>query len=161
MQFVTSSEVSSSERVVSFPVLVNHSRPARQLPGPQNGFCLCPTQTPRFLAVRLQSNVSMTRATPRAEKLPHASMCSPWSLSSVRDSLELGTTWSALGGCKGGTDVTWPIVERAGCSERWNMAWRRSRPWRPIGLWDVEVPTLSRQLAHRWPDGHRLAQDVS
>jgi hypothetical protein len=27
----------------------------------------------------------------------------------------------------------------------------RSRtPWRPIGLWDVEDPTLSRQLAHRW-----------
>jgi hypothetical protein len=25
-----------------------------------------------------------------------------------------------------------------------------NRPWRPIGLWDVEVPTFSRQPAHRW-----------
>jgi hypothetical protein len=25
-----------------------------------------------------------------------------------------------------------------------------NRPWRPIGLWDVEDPTLSRQSAHRW-----------
>jgi hypothetical protein len=24
------------------------------------------------------------------------------------------------------------------------------RPWRPIGLQDVEVPTCSRQSAHRW-----------
>jgi hypothetical protein len=24
------------------------------------------------------------------------------------------------------------------------------RPWRPIGLWDVEAPTFSRQSAHRW-----------
>jgi hypothetical protein len=23
-------------------------------------------------------------------------------------------------------------------------------PWRPIGLWDFEVPTFSRQSAHRW-----------
>jgi hypothetical protein len=26
----------------------------------------------------------------------------------------------------------------------------RNRPWRPIGLWDVKGPTLSRQSAHRW-----------
>jgi hypothetical protein len=26
----------------------------------------------------------------------------------------------------------------------------RSRPWRPVGLWDVEDPTLSRQSANRW-----------
>jgi hypothetical protein len=26
----------------------------------------------------------------------------------------------------------------------------RNRPWRPIGLWYVEVPILSRQSAHRW-----------
>jgi hypothetical protein len=26
----------------------------------------------------------------------------------------------------------------------------RNRPWRPIGLWDVKDPTLSRQSAHRW-----------
>jgi hypothetical protein len=25
-----------------------------------------------------------------------------------------------------------------------------NRPWRPIWLWDVEGPTLSRQSAHRW-----------
>jgi hypothetical protein len=25
-----------------------------------------------------------------------------------------------------------------------------NRPWRPIRFWDVEVPTLSRQSAHRW-----------
>jgi hypothetical protein len=25
-----------------------------------------------------------------------------------------------------------------------------TRPWRPIGLWDVEAPTFSRQSAHRW-----------
>jgi hypothetical protein len=24
------------------------------------------------------------------------------------------------------------------------------RPWRPIGLWDVETPTFSRQLSRRW-----------
>jgi hypothetical protein len=28
-----------------------------------------------------------------------------------------------------------------------------SRPWRPIGLWDVEAPTFSRQSAHRWQWG--------
>jgi hypothetical protein len=26
----------------------------------------------------------------------------------------------------------------------------QSRSWRPIGLWDVETRTFSRQLAHRW-----------
>jgi hypothetical protein len=26
----------------------------------------------------------------------------------------------------------------------------RNIPWRPIGLWDVKDPTLSRQSAHRW-----------
>jgi hypothetical protein len=25
-----------------------------------------------------------------------------------------------------------------------------NRPWTPIGLWDVEAPTFSRQLAHIW-----------
>jgi hypothetical protein len=25
-----------------------------------------------------------------------------------------------------------------------------NRPWRPIGLWDVEAPTFFRQSAHRW-----------
>jgi hypothetical protein len=27
---------------------------------------------------------------------------------------------------------------------------RKVQPWRPLGLWDVEAPTFSRQLAHRW-----------
>jgi hypothetical protein len=26
----------------------------------------------------------------------------------------------------------------------------KANPWRPIGLWDVKDPTLSRQSAHRW-----------
>jgi hypothetical protein len=25
-----------------------------------------------------------------------------------------------------------------------------NRPWRPIGVWEVEAPTSSRQSAHRW-----------
>jgi hypothetical protein len=25
-----------------------------------------------------------------------------------------------------------------------------NRPWRPIGLWDVEAPTFSRHSSHRW-----------
>jgi hypothetical protein len=28
--------------------------------------------------------------------------------------------------------------------------------WRPVGLWDVEVPTFSRQLAHKWQWGRQL-----
>jgi hypothetical protein len=32
--------------------------------------------------------------------------------------------------------------------ERWSYPCNRR--WRPIGLWDVEAPTFSRQLAHRW-----------
>jgi hypothetical protein len=32
--------------------------------------------------------------------------------------------------------------------KRWLYSCNRS--WRPIGLWDVEAPTLSRQSAHRW-----------
>jgi hypothetical protein len=28
-----------------------------------------------------------------------------------------------------------------------------NRPWRPVGLWDVEAPTFSRQSAHRWRSG--------
>jgi hypothetical protein len=31
-----------------------------------------------------------------------------------------------------------------------------NRPWRPIGLWDVEAPTFSRQSAHRWRRGYQL-----
>jgi hypothetical protein len=28
-----------------------------------------------------------------------------------------------------------------------------NKPWRPVGVWDVKDPTLSRQSAHRWPRG--------
>jgi hypothetical protein len=28
-----------------------------------------------------------------------------------------------------------------------------NRPWSPIGSWDIEAPTFSRQLAHRWWGG--------
>jgi hypothetical protein len=28
-----------------------------------------------------------------------------------------------------------------------------NRPWKPIGLWEVEAPTLSWQSAHRWRQG--------
>jgi hypothetical protein len=30
------------------------------------------------------------------------------------------------------------------------------RPWRPIGLWDVEAPTFSRQSAHTWWQDYQL-----
>jgi hypothetical protein len=30
---------------------------------------------------------------------------------------------------------------------RWS--YRCNRPWRPLGLWDVEAPTSARQSAHR------------
>jgi hypothetical protein len=33
----------------------------------------------------------------------------------------------------------------------------RDRPWRPIGLWDVKDPTLSRQSAHRLRLGREVA----
>jgi hypothetical protein len=29
----------------------------------------------------------------------------------------------------------------------------RNRAWRPVRLWDVEDPTLSRQSTHRWRQG--------
>jgi hypothetical protein len=31
-----------------------------------------------------------------------------------------------------------------------HLSYPCNRPWRPIGLWDVEAPTFSRQSAHRW-----------
>jgi hypothetical protein len=31
-----------------------------------------------------------------------------------------------------------------------SKSYPRNWPWRPIGLWDVKDPTLSRQSAHRW-----------
>jgi hypothetical protein len=41
----------------------------------------------------------------------------------------------------------------AGCLEhvfKVNQSCPRNSPWRPIGLWDVKVPTLSTQSVHRW-----------
>jgi hypothetical protein len=32
-----------------------------------------------------------------------------------------------------------------------------NRPWRPIGLWDFEAPTFSRQSVHRWRWGQPYA----
>jgi hypothetical protein len=31
-----------------------------------------------------------------------------------------------------------------------SLSYPYNRPWRPIGLWDVEAPIFSRQSAHRW-----------
>jgi hypothetical protein len=42
--------------------------------------------------------------------------------------------------------------------KRWSYLCKR--PWRPIGLWDVESPTLSRQSAHRWRWGQPYAPAV-
>jgi hypothetical protein len=30
------------------------------------------------------------------------------------------------------------------------LSYRCNRQWRPVGLWDVEAPTLARLSAHRW-----------
>jgi hypothetical protein len=43
----------------------------------------------------------------------------------------------------------WTSNKRKGKSYPCNM------PWRPIGMWDVEAPTFSRQSAHRWRWGCR------
>jgi hypothetical protein len=48
---------------------------------------------------------------------------------------------------------TWPFVHSSLPIFRWSQnskAFPCNRPWRPIGLWDVKDPTLSRQSAHRW-----------
>jgi hypothetical protein len=34
-----------------------------------------------------------------------------------------------------------------------NIAKKKNRPWRLIGLWDIKVPTFCRQSAHRQPWG--------
>jgi hypothetical protein len=55
-------------------------------------------------------------------------------------------------------DMTWARTRAAAVGSSWLTAWAMARylsylcnrPWRPIGLWDVEVPTFSRQLTHRW-----------
>jgi hypothetical protein len=40
--------------------------------------------------------------------------------------------------------VFWDIT----LSKKW--IYPCNRPWRPIGLWDVEAPTFFRKSAHRW-----------
>jgi hypothetical protein len=54
------------------------------------------------------------------------------------------------------------LSKRTWLSPAWMFWWfasqlkvklSRNRPWRPIGLWDIEDPTLSRQSAHRWRHG--------
>jgi hypothetical protein len=40
------------------------------------------------------------------------------------------------------------VVEKTTAS--WTKTLSRNRPWRPIGLWDVEALTFSRQSAQRW-----------
>jgi hypothetical protein len=39
------------------------------------------------------------------------------------------------------------------CKLKKRKGYDRSRPWRPIGLWDVKDPTMFRQSAHRWWQG--------
>jgi hypothetical protein len=48
--------------------------------------------------------------------------------------------------------LLWRVWEK-GAAVMWikgKASYPCNRPWRPIGLWDVEGPTLSRQSAHRW-----------
>jgi hypothetical protein len=65
-----------------------------------------------------------------------------------------------VGVCKGGTvwflwSEKWVHVHHFdGTVAQWAVKVKkkskvsRNRPWRPIGLWDVKDPTLSRQSAH-------------
>jgi hypothetical protein len=45
--------------------------------------------------------------------------------------------------------------EESGCHShlQTQLSYLCNRPWRTIGLWDIEDSTLSRQLAHRWLQG--------
>jgi hypothetical protein len=51
---------------------------------------------------------------------------------------------------------SWPVSVLSSTFLRLASLWKKkwsypcNRPWRPIGLWDVKDPTLSRQSAHRW-----------
>jgi hypothetical protein len=51
-------------------------------------------------------------------------------------------------------DLKWPKTQKANSNSIHKKVKKvklsRNRPWRPIGLWDVEAPTFSRQSAHRW-----------
>jgi hypothetical protein len=43
------------------------------------------------------------------------------------------------------------VCVRTGCWGKYlDQSYPYNRPWRPIGLWEVEVPTFSKQSAHRW-----------
>jgi hypothetical protein len=64
--------------------------------------------------------------------------------------------------CYNGSLVTWTVVSLTAAKFKplifptqvwvwlWVLCYDR---WRPVVLWDVEAPTLSRQSAHRWPWG--------
>jgi hypothetical protein len=39
-------------------------------------------------------------------------------------------------------------IYKSNTGKRWSYSC--NRPWRPIGLWDVEAPIFSRQSVHRW-----------
>jgi hypothetical protein len=54
-----------------------------------------------------------------------------------------------------GTTETWTLL-RSRQLQLKKVKLSRNRPWRPIGLWDVEAPTFSRQSAHRWRWGCQL-----
>jgi hypothetical protein len=45
------------------------------------------------------------------------------------------------------------LVPESWLCKRKRQSYPCNRPWRPIGLWDVEAPTFCRQLAHRWQWG--------
>jgi hypothetical protein len=47
-------------------------------------------------------------------------------------------------------------AQQKGCRAINNTRYPRNRQWRPIGLWDVEDPTLFRQSDHRWRWGCQL-----
>jgi hypothetical protein len=63
----------------------------------------------------------------------------------TRNSVHLTTTrttpWLSMALSSGKLVLNHPRYKKQSCP--------RNRPWRPIGLWDVEDPTLSRRLAHR------------
>jgi hypothetical protein len=51
-------------------------------------------------------------------------------------------------------------TDRISCSESdpqllicCKLSYPCNRPWRPIGLWDIEASTFSRQSSHRWQWG--------
>jgi hypothetical protein len=59
-----------------------------------------------------------------------------------------GPLYSSTNPCCSGLTVT--VFDTADCIHK---SYTCNRPWRPIGLWDVKAPTISRQSAHRWQWG--------